>query len=144
MKDRYGRTIEYMRVSVTDRCNLRCIYCMPAEGVPCVSHSDILTFDEITRICRIASTLGISRIKLTGGEPLVRRDLPDLLGMIKDISGIEQVTLTTNGILLKDKINELISKGLDSVNISIDTLDPARYADTVSYTHLTLPTTSRV
>lgn len=129
MKDRYGRTIEYMRVSVTDRCNLRCIYCMPAEGVPCVSHSDILTFDEITRICRIASTLGISRIKLTGGEPLVRRDLPDLLGMIKDISGIEQVTLTTNGILLKDKINELISKGLDSVNISIDTLDPARYAD---------------
>ena len=97
--------------------------------MPCVSHSDILTFDEITRICRIASTLGISRIKLTGGEPLVRRDLPDLLGMIKDISGIEQVTLTTNGILLKDKINELISKGLDSVNISIDTLDPARYAD---------------
>ena len=87
MKDRYGRTIEYMRVSVTDRCNLRCLYCMPAEGVPCVSHSDILTFDEITRICRIASTLGISRIKLTGGEPLVRRDLPDLLGMIKDISG---------------------------------------------------------
>ena len=129
MRDQFGRTIEYMRVSVTDRCNLRCIYCMPAYGVPRVSHCDILTFDEITRICRIAAALGISRIKLTGGEPLVRRGLPDLLRMIKEISGIEQVTLTTNGILLKDKINELVSNGLDGVNISIDTLDPARYAD---------------
>ena len=129
MKDRYGRTIEYMRVSVTDRCNLRCIYCMPADGVPRVSHCDILTFDEITRICRIAVALGISRIKLTGGEPLVRRGLPDLPGMIKEISGIEQVTLTTNGILLRDRIKELVTNGLDGVNISIDTLNPERYAD---------------
>lgn len=127
MRDRFGRTIEYMRVSVTDRCNLRCIYCMPAEGVPCVSHSDILTFDEIERICRIGAGIGISRIKLTGGEPLVRRGLPELLGMIKRIDGIEEVTLTTNGILLKEKINELVSNGLDAVNISIDTLDAARY-----------------
>lgn len=80
MRDQFGRSIEYMRVSVTDRCNLRCVYCMPAEGVHCVSHSDILTYDEITRICRIAATIGISRIKLTGGEPLVRRGLPELLG----------------------------------------------------------------
>lgn len=129
MRDQFDRSIEYMRVSVTDRCNLRCVYCMPAEGVPCVGHSDILTYDEITRICRIAATIGIRRIKLTGGEPLVRRGLPDLLGMLKEISGIEQVTLTTNGILLKDKINELVSKGLDGVNVSIDTLDAARYAD---------------
>lgn len=129
MRDQFERSIEYMRVSVTDRCNLRCVYCMPAAGVPCVSHSDILTYDEITRICRIAAEIGISRIKLTGGEPLVRRGLPDLLGMIKEISGIEQVTLTTNGILLKDRINELVSNGLDGVNVSIDTLDRGRYAD---------------
>ena len=109
MRDQFGRSIEYMRVSVTDRCNLRCVYCMPAEGVHCVSHSDILTYDEITRICRIAATIGISRIKLTGGEPLVRRGLPELLGMLKKISGIEQVTLTTNGILLKEQINKLVS-----------------------------------
>lgn len=129
MRDQFGRSIEYMRVSVTDRCNLRCVYCMPAEGVHCVSHSDILTYDEITRICRIAATIGISRIKLTGGEPLVRRGLPELLGMLKKISGIEQVTLTTNGILLKEQINKLVSKGLDGVNISIDTLNADRYAD---------------
>lgn len=127
MKDRLGRTIEYMRVSVTDRCNLRCIYCMPENGVDCVRHEDILTFDEIVRICRIGTELGISRIKLTGGEPLVRRGLCDLLGMIKEIPGIEQVTLTTNGTLLRDKINELVSYGLDGVNISLDTLDPVRY-----------------
>ena len=127
MTDQFGRTINYMRVSVTDRCNLRCVYCMPPEGVPCLSHRDILTYDEITRVCRIGAGLGISRIKLTGGEPLVRRGLPDLLGMIREIPGIEQVTLTTNGILLKDKINELVSNGLDTVNISIDSPDPDRY-----------------
>ena len=127
MTGQFGRTINYMRVSVTDRCNLRCVYCMPPEGVPCLSHRDILTYDEITRVCRIGAGLGISRIKLTGGEPLVRRGLPDLLGMIREIPGIEQVTLTTNGILLKDKINELVSNGLDTVNISIDSPDPDRY-----------------
>ena len=127
MTDQFGRTINYMRVSVTDRCNLRCVYCMPPEGVPCLSHRNILTYDEITRICRTGAGLGISRIKLTGGEPLVRRGLPDLLGMIRKIPGIEQVTLTTNGILLKDKINELVSNGLNTVNISIDSPDPDRY-----------------
>lgn len=127
MRDRFGRNIEYMRISVTDRCNLRCVYCMPEEGIPCVSHSDILTYDEIRRICRIGSELGITKIKLTGGEPLVRRGLPDLVGMLKTTPGIEEVTLTTNGTLLKGKINELVSKGLNSVNVSIDTLDPDRY-----------------
>lgn len=127
MKDRFGRIIEYMRVSVTDRCNLRCIYCMPEDGVDCVMHDDILTFDEIVRVCRIGTELGISRVKLTGGEPLVRRGLSDLLSMIKEIPGIEQVTLTTNGTLLRDKIDELVSHGLDGVNVSLDTLDPGRY-----------------
>ena len=129
MRDRFGRTIDYMRVSVTDRCNLRCVYCMPAEGVASVPHEQILTFDEIARVCRVGAELGIRRIKLTGGEPLVRRDLPELVGMLKGITGIEQVTLTTNGTLLKEQINGLVSCGLDAVNISIDTLDPERYRE---------------
>ena len=127
MQDQFGRKIEYIRVSVTDRCNLRCIYCMPQEGVPAVPHSEILTFDEIERFCRIAAELGISRIKLTGGEPLVRRGLPFLLGKLKHIPGVEQVTLTTNGTLLKEQIRDLAANGLDAVNISLDTLDAQRY-----------------
>ena len=129
MQDRYGRTIEYMRVSVTDRCNLRCVYCMPPEGVESIPHSEILTFDEIERVCRIGARLGITRIRLTGGEPLARRNLPELLGRIKKLEGIEQVALTTNGILLSDYINELVSAGMDGVNISIDTLDEKKYRD---------------
>lgn len=127
MIDQYNRQIEYLRVSVTDRCNLRCVYCMPEEGVESIPHAQILTFDEITRICRQAAEIGISKIKLTGGEPLVRRGLPELVGMLKKIDGIEQVTLTTNGILLKDQIDRLMEHGLDGVNISIDTLDPEHY-----------------
>ena len=123
MIDQYGRTIEYLRISVTDRCNLRCVYCMPEEGIEQLPHEQILTFDEIERACRISTELGISKIKLTGGEPLVRKGLPDLLGKIKRIPGIEQVTLTTNGILLKNQLDELMRQGLDAVNISIDTLD---------------------
>lgn len=129
MKDRFGREIDYMRVSVTDRCNLRCVYCMPAEGVPAVDHGDILTFDEIVRLCSIMAELGIRKIKLTGGEPLVRRGLPQLLGKLKQIPGIEEVTLTTNGLLLGGMINELVTAGLDAVNISLDTLDPLRYRE---------------
>ena len=127
MLDRFGREIEYIRVSVTDRCNLRCTYCMPEEGVPPVPHAEILTFDEIERFCRIAAGLGISRIKLTGGEPLVRRGLPVLIGKLKRIPGVKQVTLTTNGTLLKEQIGSLTAAGLDAVNISLDTLDEERY-----------------
>lgn len=127
MKDRYSRSIEYMRVSVTDRCNLRCVYCMPEDGVQWVGHSEILTFEEIARICRIGTEIGISKIKLTGGEPLVRNRLADLVKMLKETEGINQVTLTTNGILLKDQIDELVSAGLDAVNISLDTLDETYY-----------------
>lgn len=129
MKDQFGRTIDYMRVSVTDRCNLRCVYCMPPRGVAFVPHEEILTFDEIARICRVGAELGIVKIKLTGGEPLVRKGLPQLVGMLKEIPGIEQVTLTTNGTLLRGQINELVSSGLDSVNISIDTLDAEQYRE---------------
>ena len=127
MIDQYGRTIEYLRISVTDRCNLRCVYCMPEEGIEQLPHEQILTFDEIERVCRISTELGISKIKLTGGEPLVRKGLPDLLGKIKRIPGIEQVTLTTNGILLKNQLDELMRQGMDAVNISIDTLDETCY-----------------
>lgn len=127
MKDQKGREITYMRVSVTDRCNLRCIYCMPEKGIPCVTHEEILRFDEIKQICSVAARLGVSRIKLTGGEPLVRKGIPSLVEMLKNSPGIEQVTLTTNGTLLKNQLNALVSAGLDSVNISIDTLDEQKY-----------------
>ena len=127
MQDRFGRKIEYIRVSVTDRCNLRCIYCMPQEGVTSVSHAEILTFDEIERFCRIAAGMGITRIKLTGGEPLVRRGLPVLAGKLKQIHEVEHVTLTTNGTLLKEQLPELTVNGLDAVNISLDTLNEEQY-----------------
>ena len=129
MEDQYGRKIDYMRVSVTDRCNLRCIYCMPPEGIQSIPHDQILTFDEIARVCRIGSGLGISKIRLTGGEPLVRKGLTGLVKMVRKIPGIEMISLTTNGILLSDNINELVSNGLDGVNISLDTLDPVGYRE---------------
>ncbi len=127
MKDNQNRKIDYLRISLTDRCNLRCVYCMPEEGVPRVRHEDILTFDEILRVCRAAADLGIRKIKLTGGEPLVRRNTPELVRLIKELPGIEQVTLTTNGILLKDQMAALALAGLDGVNISLDTLDPKEF-----------------
>ncbi len=127
MRDQYGREIEYMRISVTDLCNLRCIYCMPGDGVEKCTHSEILTYDEIVRVGRIAAKLGVSKIKLTGGEPLVRRNIEELVKMLKRISGIEEVTLTTNGILLAEKIDALKEAGLNAVNVSLDTTDRQRY-----------------
>lgn len=127
MLDQYGRSINYIRVSVTDRCNLRCTYCMPESGVEQVAHCDILTYDEITRIVRICVDKGISRVKLTGGEPLVRKGLSALVESLKKIPGIEQVTLTTNGVLLKDQMEDLSRAGIDAVNISMDTLDEEMY-----------------
>ena len=126
MRDAYGRNIHYMRVSVTDKCNLRCRYCMP-EGVDILPMSELLSFEEIVALCRQASLLGINRIKITGGEPLVRRNVTSLLPMIKDIPGIEQVTMTTNGILLTTYLPRLLEAGLDAVNISLDTLDEDKY-----------------
>ncbi len=126
MKDRYGREINYMRISVTDRCNLRCVYCMP-YGIECVPASEILTYEEIVWVCRQAVTLGINIFKITGGEPLVRSGCPYLIKMIKQIPGVSQVTMTTNGVLLEQYLPELIRAGLDSVNISLDTLDQETY-----------------
>ncbi len=126
MKDSYGRIIDYMRISITDRCNLRCRYCMP-EGISQVPMEEILTYEEIEELCRAASELGISRLKITGGEPLVRSGCPRLIGMLKKIPGIEQVTMTTNGALLKQYLPQLLDHGLDAVNISLDTLNPQIY-----------------
>ena len=128
MKDSHGRTIDYLRISLTDRCNLRCIYCMPEEGVHSLAHADILTLEEIERLVRIAAGMGISRVRLTGGEPLVRRGVTDLVRALNDIPGIESVALTTNGILLPRMADELAAAGLSRVNISLDTLDPEQYA----------------
>ena len=126
MKDRYGRNIDYMRVSITDRCDLRCRYCMP-EGCEKVSMSQILTYEEIVRICRAAAGLGINRIKITGGEPFVRLGCTDLIRSIKETEGIKEVTVTTNGQTLERYIDELKEIGIDGINISLDTLDPERY-----------------
>lgn len=129
MIDKRHRGIEYLRISVTDRCNLRCVYCMPEEGVSCLTHDEILTFEEIVTICKSAAELGISKIKLTGGEPLVRKDFTELVRKIKAIPGIEEITLTTNGLLLEKQLESLIEAGISKINISLDTLDRARFKE---------------
>ena len=127
MYDRFNRKINYLRVSVTDRCNLRCRYCMPAEGIKLLSHDDILSYDEITDFVRIAVELGIDKVRLTGGEPLVRRGLVDLVRMIADIRGIKDFAMTTNGTLLVEYARSLAEAGLHRVNVSLDTMDPDKY-----------------
>lgn len=129
MIDKRHRGIDYLRISVTDRCNLRCVYCMPEEGVSCLTHDEILTFEEIVTICKSAAELGISKIKLTGGEPLVRKDFTELVRKIKAIPGIEEITLTTNGLLLEGQLEALIKAGISKINISLDTLDRARFKE---------------
>lgn len=127
MIDGLGRTIDYLRVSVTDRCQLRCVYCMPEEGVPALAHGEILRFEEITRLCSLFARLGVRTIRLTGGEPLCRRDLPALVAQLKAVPGIQRVTLTTNGVDLADHWEALCRAGLDGVNLSLDTLDRDLY-----------------
>ena len=128
MKDHLGRSIEYLRISLTDRCNLRCVYCMPEEGVEWRSHDDILRIEEIVRFVEVAARNGIRKVRLTGGEPLVRRGVVDLIEDISAIEGIEDISLTTNGILLPRMADELKDAGLTRVNISLDTLDPVKFA----------------
>ena len=123
MRDLYNRKIDYMRISVTDRCNFQCRYCMP-EGIRKVPMEKILTYEQITEICEAGVSLGITKFKITGGEPLVRLGCPDLVGMIRGIPGVEQITMTTNGMFLAEMLPELMKKGLDAVNISLDTLKP--------------------
>lgn len=128
MIDLYGRDINYLRISITDRCNLRCRYCMP-DGISCVPMEEILTYEEIERIAACASALGIRHIKVTGGEPLVRKDCTHLIKRLKNIPGIETVTLTTNGVLLFEYIEELKKAGVDGINISLDSVRPEVYQE---------------
>ncbi|MBR1471235.1 MAG: GTP 3',8-cyclase MoaA [Lachnospiraceae bacterium] len=136
MKDAYGREIEYLRISVTDKCNLRCRYCMPPEGVPCVPHKDVLTLEEIAELVRIMAGMGIKKVRLTGGEPLVRKNITELVRRLHATPGIGQVALTTNGVLLAQMLPELKAAGLDSVNISIDTLHADSFRKITGTEHL--------
>ncbi|MCR5775627.1 MAG: GTP 3',8-cyclase MoaA [Lachnospiraceae bacterium] len=123
MTDGYGRNIDYVRISLTDKCNLRCRYCMPESGIKNLEHKDILSFEEIQRLVRILSQLGINRIRLTGGEPLVRRGVTDLVKILCRTEGIRELVMTSNGCLLSEYANELAEAGLSGINISLDTLN---------------------
>ncbi len=127
LSDSFQRPIDYLRISVTDRCNLRCVYCMPEDGIQMMRHDDILSYEEIRSIAAAAAELGISKLRLTGGEPLVRTGLSGLIGMLAEIKGIDDISLTTNGVLLADYAAELKSAGLRRANVSLDTLDAAKF-----------------
>src|SRR5437867_1079508 len=126
--DRQHRVIDYLRVSVTDRCNYRCTYCMPEDGVDHVQRADILSFEEICALVACFARLGVRRLRLTGGEPTVRKDLVSLVRMLRTVPGIEDIALSTNGHLLPELAEPLRAAGLDRLNISVDTLDPTRFA----------------
>ena len=125
--DNYNRTIDYLRLSVTDRCNLRCTYCMPERGIKLLDRRELLTFEEILRAVRILSEMGINKIRLTGGEPLLRENILGLIKDIRSIPGIEDISLTTNGTLLNKFLKGLYSAGIRRINISMDSLDPEKY-----------------
>ena len=127
MLDQYSRNIDYIRISVTDRCNLRCVYCMPQTCKTYLGQEELLTYDEIVKLAGIYRSLGIKNVKLTGGEPLVREHVDELIFRLKEECGMEKVTLTTNGILLEQQLDGLVKAGLDGVNISLDTLNPEHY-----------------
>ena len=126
--DTCGRVIDYLRIAITDRCNYRCVYCMPADGVTDKCHRNIMTYEEIERFVRIAAEYGIKHIRLTGGEPLARLGCAQLAGMLKAIPGIEDIAITTNGALLPRYAKQLVENGVSRVNISLDTLDPSVFA----------------
>ena len=128
LTDRFGRQITYLRISVTDRCNLRCVYCMPAEGLQPLPHHEIMRYEEIAEVVRVAAENGVREVRLTGGEPLVRKNLVDLVRMIAATPGIEDVSLTTNGLLLESMAAPLAEAGLRRVNVSLDTLQAEKYA----------------
>ena len=129
LKDNFGRTHTYLRISVTDRCNLRCIYCMPSEGIEWKTHHDILTYEEIRRIAKLFVGVGIKKIRITGGEPIVRKNIEELVEKLAMIPGLETLGMTTNAVLLKDKAFTLKKCGLNSLNISLDTLKKERFLE---------------
>lgn len=127
MLDSFSRNINYLRISVTDRCNLRCTYCMPAEGINLIEHDKVLKFEEIVEFTRVAVAKGINKVRLTGGEPLVRKGIVDLVKMLAEIKGINDFGMTTNGIFLPKYAKDLKKAGLGRVNVSLDTLDPLKF-----------------
>jgi GTP 3',8-cyclase len=129
MLDKYNRNINYLRISVTDRCNLRCIYCMPAEGIKLMTHADILSFEDMADVARTAVTMGIDKIRITGGEPLVRKGTVAFVKMLSQIPGIKDLAMTTNGQLLEVYARELADAGLMRINISLDTVDADKYRE---------------
>ncbi len=128
MHDKLGRTINYLRLSITDRCNLRCCYCMPATGVPACEHGDVLRYEELLKITEAAVSLGIEKVRITGGEPLVRKGLISFLKQLGTLSGLTEMTLTTNGLLLEETAEQLKAVGVNRLNVSLDSLDPQAYA----------------
>lgn len=126
--DQENRKINYLRISVTDRCNLRCMYCMPCDENPFIPHSEILSYEEILRLTTLAVRVGIRKVRLTGGEPLIRRDILDFIRDLGKLDGLEQITLTTNGILLPETAGKLMASGVRRINVSLDSLRPERYA----------------
>ena len=127
LSDTFNRPINYLRISVTDRCNLRCIYCLPPEGIHLLSHGEVLTYEEIAGVAGLAAELGINKVRLTGGEPLVRARLSELVAMLAGIDGIDDISLTTNGVLLKQYAAELKQAGLKRVNVSLDSLNQHKF-----------------
>ncbi len=128
LRDQWGRSIEYLRISVTDRCNFRCVYCMPQEGLQWLPKAEILTYEEITEVVRQLSPLGLRRLRITGGEPTIRPDLESLIRQLRSIPGIEDIALSTNGARLPQMAKSLRAAGLDRINMSADSLQPARIA----------------
>ena len=127
--DGMGRTIVNLRISVTDRCNFRCTYCMPADNVEFMDRSNLLSFEEIQRVAQIVSRMGINRLRLTGGEPLMRKNLPVLIRMLNEVDGIDDIAMTTNAYFLKDQAQGLKDSGLKRLNVSLDALDPEKFRD---------------
>lgn len=126
MIDQFGRTVQYLRISVTDKCNLRCVYCMPMEGLPWLKREDLLSYEEIEQIVRVMAPMGLERIRITGGEPLVRQDLPELIRLVARVPGIKDLSLSTNAVLLADQAEALKAAGVQRLNVSLDSLQPDR------------------
>ena len=136
ISDSFQRPISYLRISVTDRCNLRCTYCMPPEGIALIPHSDVLRYEEILSVVRVAAEMGINKVRLSGGEPLARAGLVDLVRMLSEVKEIEDISLTTNGVLLKDQAAALKDAGLKRVNVSLDSLRRQRFKEITGHDRL--------
>jgi len=131
--DNYNRHLNYLRISITDRCNLQCRYCVPQDLIPKLSHAEILTYEEILRVVRIATRLGISKVRVTGGEPLVRKGVYEFLHELTATEGLKDVSLTSNGVLLKDNLEKIQAAGISRINVSLDTLNPVKFREITGY-----------